>query len=86
MKIIEIQATTREMLGKNKVKQLRRDNKTPVVIYGDGSTPLTIDTMDALKIYQMRHENFLIKLSIDGKKEKSALLKSIQMKLLAMHW
>ncbi len=79
MKVIEIEATTRTEIRKNKVKKLRKDNKVPVVIYGEGSMPLTIDSADALKIFKSRHDNFLIKLSIDGDKEKDALLKDIQL-------
>jgi len=79
MKTIEIQAETRKALGKNKVKKLRNAKKIPVIIYGDGSLPLTINYSDALKVYNLRHDTFLIKLSIDGNKNKNALLKNIQM-------
>ena len=79
MKKIEIKAETRKEIGTNKVKKLRKTMKVPIIIYGDGSIPLTIDYSDALKIYNLRHNNFLIKLSIDGGKEKNALLKNIQL-------
>ena len=41
MKTIEIQAETRNEIGKNKVKKLRNEKKIPIIIYGDGSLPLT---------------------------------------------
>lgn len=79
MKRIEIQASTREELGKNRIKKLRKDNKVPAVMYGDKSHTLSISSIDALKIYKARHDNFIIKMILDGKNEKEALLKDIQL-------
>lgn len=79
MKIIEINATTRKETGKAVAKQLRRDKMIPIVMYGGEPQSLTVGMIEAVKLYNARHENFLIKLKIDGKDEKDALLKEIQL-------
>ncbi len=79
MKVVEIEAESRKEIGKNKVKKLRKEDKIPVVIYGEGSIPLTIKASDALKLFTLRHDKFFIKLKIDRKDEKDALLKDIQL-------
>lgn len=79
MKRIEINAMTRKEKGKNEVKKLRSDKKVPAVMYGNKPYSFSVSSVDALKLYQARHDNFIIKLKIDDKEEKEALLKDIQL-------
>ncbi len=62
MKRIEIKAYKRDAIGKNPVKKIRNDNKVPCVMYGGDLFSLYISNFDALKLYQARHDNFIIKL------------------------
>lgn len=79
MKTVEINAFKRTETGKNKVNKLRNNSQIPATIYGTEPKSLTISANDAHKLYQLRHDNFLVKLNIDEKEQKDALLKNIQL-------
>ncbi|MBU1076146.1 MAG: 50S ribosomal protein L25 [Spirochaetes bacterium] len=79
MKKIEIKAYDRKEIGRNRIKKLRREDNVPAVMYGDKPLTLTVSGIDALKLYRARHENFIIKLTLNDKVEKEALLKDIQL-------
>ncbi len=68
----ELQATSRERVGKGSARALRRDNKIPAVIYGGNKEPLPI-ALDAKETTLTLHGGgFMTKLAtihVDGKKE-----------------
>ncbi len=78
MEYLEIQAFTREEKGKNRVKKLRANNFIPAIIYGGEPKLIKLTLADVDRLYNMRHENFLVHLNIDKKERKDAFLKSIQ--------
>lgn len=65
-------AEKRDRAGKGVARALRRENKVPAVIYGDGKEPVTISlgekeiTMQYLKGYMSTH---LCDLTVDGSKQ-----------------
>ncbi len=80
MKILELNSVKREEKGKNRVKKLRDKNLIPAVIYGgEKERLLAVKLSDADRLYNMRHENFLIKLKIEGDAEVDAIIKNIQL-------
>ncbi|RLI93422.1 MAG: 50S ribosomal protein L25 [Candidatus Altiarchaeales archaeon] len=78
MKYLEVNAYTREEKGKNKVKKLRAQNFIPAILYGGEPKLIKLTIADVDRLYNMRHENFLVHLNIDEKEKKDAFLKSIQ--------
>lgn len=78
MKIIEINSNERTDIGKNLVNKIRNKGLVPAVLYGTEPKTLTVALSDAIKLYNARHENFLIKLKINND-IKDALLKDIQL-------
>ncbi len=66
---VSLEVTPREVLGK-KVKQLRRDGKVPVVLYGPGSETMSL-TADGRALRQVLLEaggTQLIELNVGGEK------------------
>ena len=66
---VSLEVTQREVLGK-KVKQLRRDGKVPVVLYGPGSETMSL-TADGRELRQVLLEaggTQLIELNVGGEK------------------
>ena len=71
----ELQAVSRERVGKGSTRALRRDGKIPAVIYGDGKPPAPIElsTKDATK--QLRAGGFMNSIgTIDLNGEKITVL------------
>ena len=79
MKTVEIKAQKRADVGKNKVDKLRNNSKVPAIMYGTESLPLMISDHDAKILYNLRHENFLVKLMLEDQKTKEVLIKDIQL-------
>ncbi len=76
-------AEIREELGKSKVKELRKAEIIPGVVYKDGkeSVNLKIKSRDLLKVlHTAAGENVLITLKVKGdkKKERACLIKELQ--------
>lgn len=66
----EIQATVREAQGTGASRRLRREGKTPAVLYGDNQEPVAIAVDHKTVFYALEKESFhtaLIKLTLDGK-------------------
>ncbi len=78
MKFIDINVLTREETGKNRIKKMRKANFIPAILYGGEQKMIKLHTSDVDRIYNIRHENFLIHLTIDEKDKRDAFLKSIQ--------
>jgi large subunit ribosomal protein L25 len=78
METISLKATKRPLLGK-KVRKLRRENKTPAVLFGmgDESIPLTLATSDIEKAFQEAGESSLIELTIDTQKQVNTIISDI---------
>ncbi len=74
-----LKAQKREILG-SKVKKLRKNGQTPSVVFGKSvdSLPITVNTVDFLKVFKQAGETSLIWLKVDGEtKERPTLIKSI---------
>jgi len=68
-KAITLKAETREVTGK-KVKQLRKENMIPAVIYGNkiASQNLLVNYLDFKRVYDKAGESALVELETKGKK------------------
>lgn len=73
-----IKVEKRESFGKGASRQLRRENRTPAVLYGFDEAPLHL-SFDAHEIYMevRSNANALLTLELDGKKQL-ALVKDVQ--------
>ncbi|MBM7824795.1 large subunit ribosomal protein L25 [Arcanobacterium pluranimalium] len=73
-----IKVEKRESFGKGASRQLRRENRTPAVLYGFDEAPVHL-SFDAHEIYmEVRgNSNALLTLELDGKKQL-ALVKDVQ--------
>ena len=84
MEEIILEAELREELGKVKVKDLRKKNFIPAVVYAEGkdSQPIKVAQRELLRlIHQHRLENVVINLKIKddkGKKARPCLIKDVQ--------
>lgn len=66
--MLELKAKPRSILGK-KVKNLRREDFLPAVVYGAGvdSLPIVVPYTDFERVYRKAGESSLLKLNLDGK-------------------
>lgn len=67
----ELQATSRDRVGKGSARALRRDGKIPAVIYGDNKPPITIALALKETTLQLNTGGFLTQvatLDVDGDK------------------
>ncbi|MFC5370688.1 50S ribosomal protein L25/general stress protein Ctc [Arcanobacterium bovis] len=73
-----IKAEKRESFGKGASRQLRRENRTPAVLYGFDADPLHL-SFDAHEIFMAvrGNANALLTIELDGKKQL-ALVKDVQ--------
>ncbi|MDO8506945.1 MAG: 50S ribosomal protein L25 [bacterium] len=78
MEKIKIQATKRDILGKQ-VSSLRREGLIPVVLYGKGkdNMSLSVNKKDFDRAYKMSGGSTIIQVEIDGEKTKNVLIKDI---------
>jgi len=75
-----IKSETRDALGKNASRRIRRSGGVPAVLYGEGaeSVSLILDKKDVIKILKSETgENTLFKIDFEGG-EKDAMLKAVQ--------
>ena len=66
----EVQAQSRAAQGTGASRRLRREGKTPAVLYGENQEPLAITVDHKTVFYALEKESFhtaVIKLSVDGK-------------------
>lgn len=75
-----IKSETRDALGKNASRRIRRSGLVPAVLYGEGteSVSLTLDKKDIIRILKSETgENTLFRIAVDGG-EKDAMIKAVQ--------
>lgn len=77
---IELEATSREGVGKGAARQARRDGFVPAVVYGGNKDPLPINIRQNILLRELKAGRFLqtlIRLNIDGKPE-TVICRSVQ--------
>ena len=77
----EIQATVREAQGTGASRRLRRDGKTPAVVYGENQEAVAVAVDHKTMFYALEKEAFhtaLIKLTLDGKTQ-DVIVRDFQM-------
>lgn len=77
---IELEATSREGVGKGAARQARRDGFVPAVVYGGNQDPLPINIRQNILLRELKAGRFLqtlIRLNIDGKPE-TVICRSVQ--------
>src|SRR5690625_2209903 len=77
---IELEATSREGVGKGAARQARRDGFVPAVVYGGNKDPLPINIRHNILLRELKAGRFLqtlIRLNIDGKPE-TVICRSVQ--------
>lgn len=76
MQRIDLEALTRERVGKGAARQIRREGRIPAILYGAGkSTPMTLDPSAVIRILKSESgENALLNLTVkEGDKLKSTI-------------
>lgn len=71
-------ATERTEFGKGASRQLRRDGKTPVVVYGHGTDTLHLAVESHPLSLIVRRANALIELDLGDKKKQLVLVRDVQ--------
>lgn len=86
MATINLTATKRTVVGKQ-VGALRRAGRLPAVLYGPGSTPMSIelDAHQSMRALQGASSARLIQLNVDGM-QKLALIREIQRDSIRRHF
>ena len=77
---IELEASTRDGVGKGAARQARRDGYVPGVVYGGNKDPEAINIKQNVLLKQLKAGKFLstlIKLSVDGT-EQTVICRSVQ--------
>lgn len=77
MSEFNLPAEVRTKFGKGASRQLRRDGKTPAVIYGHGTDPRHVALPTHQLTLAVRHANALLELDIEGE-QQLALVKDVQ--------
>ena len=78
---VELAAVKRGETGKGAARKFRSAGRIPAVVYGRDldSTSLTVDSHDALKLFQsISVDNTIISLAIEGEEEMDILVREIQ--------
>lgn len=83
MKTVPLKASLRDGIGKQKVKQMRRNKQIPAIVYGHGikATPIHVSKDEFLRVIHTKAgENVIIQLTIDGpqKFDKTVVIKEVQ--------
>ncbi len=75
----KLTATPRTEFGKGASRRLRRNDKTPAVIYGHGTDPVHVSLPGKETFLLLRQSNVLLTISIEGEKKSiTALPKQVQ--------
>ncbi len=78
---INVQATSRSVLGKGASRRLRRENLVPAILYGAEDDPQPINLKHNEVIKHLESDAFysqLLMLSVDGKEPVRTLLRDVQ--------
>ncbi len=78
---IDVTAQLRDKFGKGAARTIRRDGRTPAILYGPKTDPmaLTLDTHTFTKsLLGLQRANAVISLDIEGDGQKSVMVKDIQ--------
>ncbi len=78
---IDVTAELRDKFGKGAARTIRRDGRTPAILYGPKTDPvaLTLDTHSFTKsMLGLQRRNAVINLAIDGDGQKNVMVKDIQ--------
>lgn len=83
MKVVQLHATTREIVGK-KVKRYRLKGQLPAVLYGQGleSKPLLVDAKEFKKVFHEAGTSALVDLSVDDQQPIKILFHEPQLHYL----
>ena len=76
----ELNADIRSEHGKGAVRRLRRDGRTPAIMYGAGQAPVALKLAENLVRRQLSNEAFfshVLTVKVDGREER-AVIKSLQ--------
>lgn len=88
---IQVQATSRSVLGKGASRRLRRENLVPGILYGADEDPQPINLKHNEVIKHLENDQFysnLLMVSVDGKEAVRTVLRDVQRhphKLQIMH-
>lgn len=91
MELIELNVKLRENKGKGAARELRRNNAIPGIVYGAKTDPvmLSIETIDFIKIIREHGSTglfFNLKVEGDSGKEKTVMLKDVQMDPFSLNY
>jgi len=79
--LIDVQATSRSVLGKGASRRLRRENLVPGILYGADEDPQTINLKHNEVLKHLENDAFysqLLMLSVDGQEPVRTLLRDVQ--------
>ena len=79
--LIDVQATSRSVLGKGASRRLRRENLVPGILYGADEDPQAINLKHNEVLKHLENDAFysqLLMLSVDGKEPVRTLLRDVQ--------
>lgn len=78
---VEMSATVRSSSGKGAMRRLRVSGKTPAVVYGGGSTALSLELDSKTLMHQLLEiyrRNVIVTLKIEGEGDRHVLLGEVQ--------
>ncbi len=78
---VDVDARVREDSGKEATRNLRRNGKSPAILYGPNTDPvaLEVNTKEMTKaLLYIQRRNAVANLTIDGKEKKHVMIKDIQ--------
>ncbi len=78
---IDVTAQVRDRFGKGAARTIRRDGRTPAILYGPKTDPLalTLDTHSFTKsLLGLQRANAVINLEIEGDGKKNVMVKDVQ--------
>lgn len=78
---VDVNARVRKYCGKEATRNLRRNGKTPAILYGPETDPvaLEVDTKDMTKtLIYIQRRNAVANLAIEGKEKRYVMIKDIQ--------
>ena len=81
MDILELNVKPRTGKGKSHAKKMRREDRIPGIVYqqGEESISVELNKKEFFHLLQGGHENLLLKLLIEGKGSRTALVSEMQL-------